>query len=76
MGRKEGWALPELALPGGDEGSRSADATDDAPDAPARRVFDAAGYWPFWMPRSPPTVRNDLVLDRLVLLTGPNMAGA
>ncbi len=37
--------------------------------------MELEGYWPYWMQPYAPTVCNDVVLDRMVLLTGPNMAG-
>jgi DNA mismatch repair ATPase MutS len=34
------------------------------------------GFYPYWLPGSDKTVvRNSVVLDRMVLLTGPNMSG-
>ncbi|KAL6763681.1 muts domain V-domain-containing protein [Haematococcus lacustris] len=33
------------------------------------------GFWPYWMDPGHGTVANDLVVDRMLLLTGPNAAG-
>lgn len=32
-------------------------------------------FWPYWLARDGSAVTNNLVLDRMLLLTGPNMAG-
>eukprot|EP00798_Chlamydomonas_sp_ICE-L_P019907 gene19907-26610_t len=40
------------------------------------QVTELKGLWPYWRSGSAPeTVKNDLVIDRMLLLTGPNMAG-
>ena len=36
--------------------------------------MELKGMWPYWKERNE-AVKNDLVLDRTILLTGPNMAG-
>ena len=62
--RSRGWCVPELEeVP---EGGR--------PQGPPRLKVE--GMWPYWKDKlAQDTVRNDLVLDRIILLTGPNMAG-
>ena len=62
--RSRGWCVPELEeVP---EGGR--------PQGPPR--LEVKGVWPYWKDKlAQDTVRNDLVLDRIILLTGPNMAG-
>ena len=56
--------MPQLA------GVQGAEA--DSPPPPMR----AQGFWPYWLSLSDPaTVKNDVELDRMVLLTGPNAAG-
>ena len=36
--------------------------------------LEVKGMWPYWKDEAS-SVTNDIVLDRTVLLTGPNMAG-
>ena len=62
--RSRGWCVPELEeVP---EGGR--------PQGPPR--LEVKGVWPYWKDKlAHDTVRNDLVVDRIILLTGPNMAG-
>ncbi len=44
------------------------------PATPPR--LEIGGVWPYWKSSNDPnTVRNDLCLERTILLTGPNMAG-
>eukprot|EP00798_Chlamydomonas_sp_ICE-L_P002646 gene2646-5023_t len=44
--------------------------------ATSSNVTELKGLWPYWRSVSAPdTVKNDLVIDRMLLLTGPNMAG-
>ena len=44
------------------------------PQGPPR--LEVKGMWPYWKDKlAQATVRNDLVLDRIILLTEPNMAG-
>ena len=56
---RKGWAMPTLA----EEGAEGREMRVDS-------------FWPFWMDAaSPETVKNSVRMDKLVLLTGPNMAG-
>ncbi|GAX83118.1 hypothetical protein CEUSTIGMA_g10544.t1 [Chlamydomonas eustigma] len=58
------WCLPEL----------EAVQKGELPKGPPR--LEVTGMWPYWKDvQAPDTVINDLVLDRIILLTGPNMAG-
>jgi hypothetical protein len=76
-----GWAVPEplLLQEAGGGGGNSPPPPPRAasllrPDAPIR----LRGLWPFWMEKPGPgrrTVANDVDLDGVMALTGPNMAG-
>ena len=55
-----GWALPELV--------------PDSNDAGATRALELRAGWPYWIDKGA-AVPNDLSLNGMTLLTGPNMAG-
>ena len=62
-GTKKGWKLPSLS-------------TYDGGGDPAERTLELDNFWPFWMESTDnSTVKNSVKIDKMVLLTGPNMAG-
>ncbi len=71
---RKGWGLPALLQ------TRDADADAGggagAESRAGSRSLTLNEFWPFWMDRkSPATVKNSVHMDKIVLLTGPNMAG-
>jgi hypothetical protein len=53
--------------------STSPSSSSSSPPCPSIR---ARGFWPYWLDKGDHrTVLNDLDLDKMVLLTGPNAAG-
>ena len=61
---RRGWSLPEIDS--GEGGEKDQEG----------RTLVLDSFWPFWMDKSSPdTVENSLSMSKLVLLTGPNMAG-
>lgn len=49
---------------------------DASSEGPTFHAMEVEGMWPYWMDgRDDSTVRNDLTLNSMVILTGPNMAG-
>ena len=59
---RKGWALPAIQV-------ENSEGQED-------RSLKLDGFWPFWMDgASPSTVKNSVNMDKMVLLTGPNMAG-
>jgi hypothetical protein len=64
--RTAGWTLPLVGV-----AEQQQEATGNGSGA-----FSVRGLWPYWMPGSQPsTVKNDVALQGMMLLTGPNMAG-
>ena len=90
-GLQLGWTLPELEGGGGGGGGEAADSSGEAAAAAGADKGDKAGadepgplvlqgLWPYWLdPRvggDGAAVANDIELEGVALLTGPNMAGA
>ena len=80
---RRGWALPRLEYEqGGAAGGAAAAAQQQQEWQEGQQQLDPgvpmrlSGFWPYWMDgRQADTVRNELALGGMALLTGPNMAG-
>ena len=78
--KRKGWTLPHLnphsALPSppiDDKLKDDSRALEGGLKDGARRM-ELVGLWPYWKMKED-AVKNDLVLEKTILLTGPNMAG-
>jgi hypothetical protein len=86
MALSQQWSLPVLVdFDDGDSARTHGSGAKDS--APTKQPTDAAtaladgdcqiqveGFWPFWKDRAS-SVANDLGLDRMAILSGPNMGG-
>lgn len=73
--RARGWALPQLTAT-----SKAADelhgsgSLDDLPHSSFRNPLNLRGIWPYWEDGAS-AVTNSLKLERMAILSGPNMGG-
>jgi MutS domain V len=71
--KRRGWCLPLMQeIDGYTEVENGQDAAAEEMKGCPR--MEIQGMWPYWKEKHE-AVKNDLVLSRTILLTGPNMAG-
>jgi len=64
---RRSWTVPNLI-------DNPSSSPADHPHPPPHSDFRVQGMWPYWLDRNQ-AIGNDLDLEAIVLLTGPNMAG-
>jgi hypothetical protein len=77
--KRRGWCLPSLVQTDQKNINKHTDVRADESEAAAGEAslimrMELQGLWPYWKQKEE-AVKNDLVLERTILLTGPNMAG-